>query len=359
MPGLGGCEICQRVKSAPNMRDIPIVMLTAVEEREAMVRCLGAGADDYIAKSSEFDLLRARVQAQIRRKQFADESRQIRDRLLRSELDAIEARSARELAETRAALICELETKNEELESFSYSVAHDLRAPLRSIDGFALALLEDYNDQLDDDGRHYLNYVRDAAQQMARLIDDLLALSRVTRGEFERAPVDLGAIARDVLARLAQADSGRQVDAVVADDLAAEADGRLLAILFENLLGNAWKFTAKTAQAKIEVGATGGEQRVFFVRDNGAGFDMAYAGKLFGIFQRLHAKSEFDGTGIGLATVRRVVRRHGGRIWAEGAVGRGATFFFTLDDDATADERAPPLAPHPPHNRYAEAGASS
>lgn len=333
MPGIGGREICHRVKSAANMRDIPIIILTAVEDREAMIQCLDAGADDYVAKSSDFDLLRARVLAQIRRKQFLDENRQIRDQILRAELDAVEARGARELAETRAALIRELETKNEELESFSYSVAHDLRAPLRSIDGFALALLEDYADKLDNDGRHYLNYVRDSAQQMAGLIDDLLALSRVTRGEFERAPVDLGSIACAVLSRFAQADPERQVEVVVADRMVAQADARLLAILFENLLGNAWKFTAKTSSACIEVGSCGEQPPVFFVRDNGAGFDMAYASKLFGIFQRLHTKAEFDGTGIGLATVKRVVRRHGGRIWAEGAVGCGATFFFTLEAD--------------------------
>ncbi len=196
MPGIGGRETCRRVKSSADMRDIPVVMLTAVEDREAMIQGLGAGADDYIAKSSDFDLLRARVHAQIRRKQFEDETRRIREQLLRAELEAVEARAAREMAEQRAALVAELEAKNEELEAFSYSVAHDLRAPLRSIDGFGLALLEDYADRLDDDGRQYLNYVRESAQQMSQLIDDMLALSRVTRGEFERTRFDLSRIAR-------------------------------------------------------------------------------------------------------------------------------------------------------------------
>jgi two-component system NtrC family sensor kinase len=305
--------------------------LTAVEDREAMIQGLGAGADDYIAKSSDFDVLRARVLAQIRRKQFEDENRRIREQLLHAELEALEARTARELAETRAALVKELESKNEELESFSYSVAHDLRAPLRSIDGFGQALLEDYSDVLDDEGKEYLNYVRESAQQMARLIDDLLALSRVTRGEFQPAPVDLSAIARTVAARLAHASPERQVEFVVPDGLVAGADARLLTIAFENLLGNAWKFTSKQAQARIEVGVTDDEPPAYFVRDNGAGFDMTYATKLFGVFQRLHSAAEFEGTGIGLATVQRVIRRHGGRIWAEGAVGRGAAFFFTLD----------------------------
>ncbi len=333
MPGIGGRETCRRVKNAPGIRDIPIVMLTAVEDRDAMIQGLGAGADDYIAKSSDFDLLRARVLAQIRRKQFEDETRRIREQLLRAELEAVEARAAREMAEERAKLVAELEAKNEELEAFSYSVAHDLRAPLRSIDGFGLALLEDYADKLDDDGKQYLAYVRESAQQMSQLIDDMLALSQVTRGEFERAPVDVTRIARSVGAELTRAVPDRQVDFVVADGLVGEGDARLLTIALENLLGNAWKYTGGRERARIEVGATDGEPRAFFVRDNGAGFDMAYADKLFGMFQRLHAKSEFEGTGIGLATVHRVIRRHGGRIWADAAVGRGATFFFTLDSD--------------------------
>jgi len=333
MPGIGGRETCRRVKNAPGIRDIPVVMLTAIEDREAMIQGLGAGADDYIAKSSDFDLVRARVLAQIRRKQFEDETRRIREQLLRAELEAVEARAAREMAEERAKLVAELEAKNEELEAFSYSVAHDLRAPLRSIDGFGLALLEDYADKLDDDGKQYLAYVRDSAQHMSQLIDDMLALSQVTRGEFERAAVDLSAIARTVGAQLARAAPDRQVEFIVADGLIAEGDARLMTIALENLLGNAWKYTGNRERARIEVGAIAGEQATFFVRDNGAGFDMAYADKLFRMFQRLHAESEFEGTGIGLATVRRVVRRHGGRIWAEAAVGRGATFFFTLDDE--------------------------
>ena len=334
MPGIGGRETCRRVKSAAGMRDIPVVMLTAVEDRDAMIQGLGAGADDYIAKSSDFDLLRARVLAQIRRKQFEDETRRIREQLLRAELEAVEARAARDMAQERAKLVAELEAKNEELESFSYSVAHDLRAPLRSIDGFGLALLEDYADKLDDDGKQYLAYVRESAQQMSQLIDDMLALSQVTRGEFEPGPVDLTRIARSVGAELHRVAPDRNVDFVVADGLGAQGDARLMTIALENLLGNAWKYTGGRACARIEVGTTGGEPPIFFIRDNGAGFDMAYADKLFGMFQRLHAKSEFEGTGIGLATVQRVVRRHGGRIWAEAAVGRGAAFFFTLDGAA-------------------------
>lgn len=348
MPGIGGRETCRLVKCAPGMRDIPVVMLTAVEDREAMIQGLGAGADDYIAKSSDFDLLRARVLAQIRRKQFEDETRRIREQLLRAELEAVEARAAREMAEERAKLVAELEAKNEELESFSYSVAHDLRAPLRSIDGFGLALLEDYADKLDEDGKRYLAYVRESAQQMSQLIDDMLALSQVTRGGFERAPVDLSRIARSIGAELARTAPHRRVEFVVADGLIGEGDARLLTIALENLLGNAWKYSGQRERARIEVGAIDSEPRTFFVRDNGAGFDMAYADKLFGMFQRLHANSEFEGTGIGLATVQRVIRRHGGKIWAEAAVDRGATFFFTLGSDLRCTGPTPrkPAAAH-------------
>ncbi len=340
MPGIGGEETCRRVKAVPAMRDIPIVMLTALEDRDAMIRGLGAGADDYIAKSSDFEVLRARVLAQIRRKQSQDENRRIREQLLRKELEAAEARAGQEMAEARAALAEELEWKNKELEAFSYSVAHDLRAPLRSIDGFGQALLEDYADKLDDEGKQYLRHVRESAQQMGGLIDDLLSLSRVTRSEFQREPVDVTAIARGVAARLQQQHADHPVELVVADGLVAAGDARLLTVALENLLGNAWKFTGKCTGARVEVGFSNDRGRgTYFVRDNGAGFDMAYASKLFGVFQRLHSTSEFEGTGIGLATVQRVVRRHGGRIWAEGTVGSGATFFFTLDGGLSLDRK--------------------
>jgi two-component system, NtrC family, sensor kinase len=344
MPGIGGQETCRRLKNVAVTRDIPVVMLTAVDDRDAMIQGFGAGADDYIAKSSDFEVLRARVLAQIRRKQFEDENRLIREQLLRAELEAMEARTAREIAESRASLVEQLESKNEELESFSYSVAHDLRAPLRSIDGFGMILLEDYADKLDDEGKQYLGYVRESAQQMARLIDDLLALSRVARSEFRRAPTDLSAIVRSVAARLAQSSADRVVELIVPDRLLADGDDGLLTIAFENLLGNAWKFTRLCARARIEVGVCD-DGRTYFVRDNGAGFDMAYAAKLFGMFQRLHSVNEFEGTGIGLATVRRIVRRHGGRIWAEGAIGRGATFFFTLGGGMGSEVASPLLAP--------------
>jgi two-component system, NtrC family, sensor kinase len=331
MPGLSGQDTCRRIKAAPVVRDVPVIMLTALEDRAAMIDGLGAGADDYIAKASEFEVLRARVRAQIRRKQFEDENRRIREELLRSELEAAEARAARELAETRAALAAELERKNRDLEAFSYSVSHDLRAPLRSIDGFSQAILEDCGDQLDATARDYLLKVRTSAHQMAQLIEGLLDLSRFSRVELRRGPVDLSETARGIADELRRRDPTRQADFVIPDGLAVDADGRLLRVLLDNLLGNAWKFTARTPEARIDVGVIERDETpTYFVRDNGAGFNMEYAARLFAPFQRLHAESDFPGTGIGLATVFRIVDRHGGIVWAEGEIGRGATVFFTL-----------------------------
>ena len=220
-----------------------------------------------------------------------------------------------------------------ELESFSYSVAHDLRAPLRSINGFSQALLEDYVEKLDTTGKKYLNFICDASQHMARLIDGLLGLARVARSVMRCEEVDLSDLARAAITRLRASQPARSVGVVIQDGLVGNGDDRLLAIVLDNLLGNAWKFTAKRDDARIEFGASAnGGQPVYFVRDNGAGFDMALACNLFGVFQRLHSNAEFEGTGIGLATVERIIVRHGGRIWAEGNVQRGATFYFTLDE---------------------------
>jgi two-component system, NtrC family, sensor kinase len=336
MPGIGGQETCRRIKAAPVVRDIPLIMLTARGDREAMLEGLGAGADDYIAKSAETDVLKARVRAQIRRKQFEDENRRVREELLRSELDATTARAAHQLAETRRVLVEELELKNQELEAFSYSVSHDLRAPLRSIDGFSEALLEDYGDLLDDRGRDYLRRVRAASQRMAELIDDLLLLSRVTRADLHREPLELAALARQVFAELVRSAPERNVELTIADDMPANGDPRLLRVVLENLLGNAWKFTSERPLAHIVLGRSqlAGEP-TYYVRDDGAGFDMTYAARLFRPFQRLHPESRFPGTGIGLATISRIVTRHGGRVWAEGTPGEGAVFWFTLPERPT------------------------
>jgi signal transduction histidine kinase len=221
---------------------------------------------------------------------------------------------------------------NRELEAFSYSVSHDLRAPLRAIDGFSLALLNNYQNLLDERGGDYLRRVRSATQRMAQLIDDLLKLSRLTRGGMNIAPVDLSGMAREVAAELQKANPGRRVSFRIAAGLTAECDGHLLKVVFDNLLGNAWKFTGQKDEATIEFAATEVDgETAYFVRDDGAGFDMAYSDKLFATFQRLHLEKEFPGTGIGLSLVQRIIRRHGGNVWAEGEVGRGATFYFTLN----------------------------
>jgi light-regulated signal transduction histidine kinase (bacteriophytochrome) len=231
------------------------------------------------------------------------------------------------------------EEANRELESFSYSVAHDLRAPLRSIDGFSQALLEECAGQLNADGQRYLQYVRESAQRMSQLIDDLLGLSRVSRGELNRSRVDLSLIARNVVERLRAREPSRRVEFVASPDVFARCDARLMAAALENLLGNAWKFTGNRPVAHIEFGVEHARRpAVYFVKDDGAGFDMAYAARLFGVFQRLHSTEEFEGTGVGLATVQRIIRRHGGRVWAEGIVDGGATFYFTLEESAAVQE---------------------
>jgi len=225
----------------------------------------------------------------------------------------------------------DLQAVNKELEAFSYSASHDLRAPLRAIDGFSQALLEDYAGKLDEEGQGYLQRLRAASQRMAQLIDDLLNLSRVTRAEMSRDDVNLTALAQEVAEELRKAEPGRQADVIIAPGLRASGDERLLRVVLANLLGNAWKFTNKRPRARIEFGITEQEGKsAYFVRDDGVGFDMAYVRKLFGAFQRLHSTSEFKGTGIGLATVQRIIHRHGGQVWAEGAVEQGATFYFAL-----------------------------
>jgi PAS domain S-box-containing protein len=443
MPGLSGQETCRRIKQTPAWRETPLVILTAHDDRAAMIDGINAGADDYIAKSADFEVLKARLRAQLRRKHFEDENRSIRDQLVRKEAelrfqrlihsniigvvfgdlhgrlidanaaflsmlgysrdeletgmltanvltpaewaqrDAIAMEEVRgagsatpyekeffrkngtilpvvlglvllEGADTIVGFVLDrteqkfaeqemrkyaaaLEGANRELESFSYSVAHDLRAPLRSVEGFSAALFEEYNDALDADGQQYLRHIREAASHMSELIEDLLMLSRVTSGDLRREPADLSGVARGAVVRLRRAQPERKVTVTVQDGLLADADARLLGAVFDNLIGNSWKFTSKRDDARIEVGSVwDGAGLMYFVRDNGAGFDMAFAHKLFGVFQRLHMATEFEGTGVGLATVQRIIHRHGGRVWAEGAVGEGATFYFTLNDTRNA-----------------------
>jgi PAS domain S-box-containing protein len=251
----------------------------------------------------------------------------IRDVTQRKRMEA-DVQKLNEDLQQRAA---QLEAANKELEAFSYSVSHDLRAPLRSIDGFSHVVLEDYGEQLPADARGYLERVRAAAQRMAVLIDDLLNLSRVTRTALQPKFINLSKMAEEILQNLQENQPERQVTVSLTPDLMVEADPHLMHIVLENLLNNAWKFTSKKEQPVIEFGQKNHvRERTFYVRDNGVGFDMAYADKLFGVFQRLHSVSEYPGTGVGLATVHRIISIHGGRIWADSAEGKGTTFFFTL-----------------------------
>jgi PAS domain S-box-containing protein len=236
----------------------------------------------------------------------------------------------------------QLEASNKELESFAYSVSHDLRAPLRAISGFSGILLDEHRDDLNEDGRSYLERIQTAIQRMNQLVDDMLDLSRINRSEMQVTGVNVSGLVRETIAELQQQDPARTVSVRISDDCVAQGDSQLLRIALQNLLDNAWKFTSTTTNAQIEFDCTtelSGEL-VYYIRDNGVGIDMTYSDKLFGVFQRLHAAHEFPGTGIGLATVQRVINRHGGRIWVESVVGQGATFFFTLQPGLSDEAKA-------------------
>jgi PAS domain S-box-containing protein len=256
------------------------------------------------------------------------------DREIRTLNDSLERRVTQRTGEAAEANQ-KLESANRELEAFAYSVSHDLRAPLRSVDSFSQIILDEYSDKLDEDGARYLRRIRAGAQHMGQLISDLLNLSRVSRGLLTLEPVDLSAMASTIVNELRDQEPQRTVDVQIAPDIGANCDTRLVRVVMNNLIGNAWKFTGKREKACLEFGASSEEGVVvYFVRDNGAGFDMAYVSQLFTPFQRLHQTSEFAGTGIGLATVQRIVQRHGGRIWVDSAVERGATFYFTLSAES-------------------------
>jgi signal transduction histidine kinase len=326
MPGMDGFEAASLIRQRDRSRHTPIIFLTAGDASQALAgRGYELGAVDYLVKPVAPDFVRSKVMVFVELARKTD--------LLRRQAQMLQAneQAARELADVRAELVQDLERKNRELESFSYAVSHDLRAPLRRIDSFARAIQETQGDRLDATGTRYLDRVREASQQMSQLIDDVLYLSRVTRAELRQQEVNLSDLVELVAGRLREAEPDRAVTIKVRPGVTAAGDGQLLRIALENLLENCWKFTRKQAAALIEFGVTGsGVEPVYFFRDNGVGFDMAYADRLFGPFQRLHLATEFPGTGIGLATVQRIIHRHGGRIWAEGAVGQGATFHFTL-----------------------------
>jgi signal transduction histidine kinase len=291
----------------------PLHASLAYTTKEAQLRRLLTGYGFILALCALAIYMASRIASERRRAED--------DRRMKSELEQRVAERTHQL-----------DAANKELEAFSYAVSHDLRAPLRSIDGFSQALIEDCADRLDEQGHQYLQRIRNATQRMGTLIDDLLMLSRVTRTEMRRELTDLTQTTRSVITGLEIVEPGRKVECQVQERMVADSDPRLIRIVLENLLGNAWKFTQRTNPARIQVGSTTDDAGtpVYFVRDNGVGFDMTYADKLFGAFQRLHAASDFPGTGIGLATVQRIIHRHGGHVWAEGETGKGASFHFTL-----------------------------
>jgi len=307
MPNLDGFGLLRALRADPRTRMLPVILLSARAGDEAAVEGLDAGADDYLVKPFSARELLARVRTHLG-------MRQLREAW------------ARQLEQVNEDLVL----ANRELEAFSASISHDLRAPVRAIQGFLGIVLSGHGDTLEETALHRLKLALSAAQRMNTLIDDLLRLARVGRASLEIERVDLSAIAARVLGECRVQDPNRVVQARIAPELIVQGDPRLLEIALENLLRNAWKFTALREEAEVELGEQPGEERIFFVRDNGTGFDMRYAAKLFQPFQRLHSEAQFEGTGIGLATVQRIIERHHGRIWAEASEGRGATFFFTL-----------------------------
>jgi PAS domain S-box-containing protein len=340
------------MESAPDAlvimeEDGSIVLVNAMTEK-----LFGYSREELVGKSADM-LLPERHRGKRVLREKSEEDEELRGR--RKNGNEIPIEIARGPVETEDGLLvssairdvterkrieAQLQVSNQELEAFSYSVAHDLRSPLRGINGFSRALLEDWGDKLDEDARQQLDRICAAAGRMGSLIDALLSLARVTRAQITRKELDMSQIADGVVQQLRVGQTERAVDVVIQPGVRAYGDPALVAAVLENLLGNAWKFTANKSPARIEFGAErSGATTAFFVRDDGAGFDMAYAEKLFAPFQRLHTVREFAGTGIGLATVSRIVRRHGGRIWAEGAVNAGATFRFTLGDATSPDSK--------------------
>ena len=333
MPGIGGIETCSRIKGAPLIGDVPVIMLTMLDGGDSVIEGLTAGADDYIAKSAGFDVINARIRSQVRRKRTEDNRRRARERLLHGERRAAAAQAAREIAEARAELAeqlertgAELAAAHRELEALSHSVSYGLRAPLRGITGFARALEEDLAGSLGEEHVDQLHRIQASASRMGELIDSLLDLVRIDDVSLQAHRVDVGALVASLVEALASED--RSVAVRVAPGLTLHGDPQLVRLLFSSLLSNAWKFTSRNPDASIEIGSR--EDRTYFVRDNGIGFDEINADRLFLPFQRVHSTAEFAGIGVGLAIARRIVERHGGRIWAESTVGAGATFYFTL-----------------------------
>jgi len=316
MPMMDGFETAQLIRQRPRSDLTPIIFVTALDQAETdMGRGYDLGAVDFVFAPVVPAILRAKVAVFVELYRAQQELRRYR-----SQLEV--------LVEERTTALTSI---NRELEAFSYSVSNDLRAPLLAFDGMSKALLEEYGTKLDKKAKDYLQRMRRSSQRMTSVFDGLQSLFRLTSGEIHREPIDITGMVKEVIREIRAEVPSRKVKVEIAEGMAASGDKRLARILLANLLNNAWKFTGSEKEPRIEVGTEtiDGESRVY-VRDNGVGFDMIYAHRLFGAFQRLHSQSDFEGAGIGLATARRIINRHGGRIWAEGAVGEGATFYFVL-----------------------------
>lgn len=340
MPNMDGYRLCKKVRETPKLNGIPFVVYTSTyvssSDEDLALRC---GADRFLRKPAPGSEILKTIQELTASGGDGESTRSFppppsEESVLKqySELLVRKLEEINEELEGRVeARTSELKRVNQELEAFSYSVSHDLRAPLRSIDGFTRAILERHSQKLDDEGKADFERVCHAAQKMSGLIDAMLDLSGITSHEIKLEKIDISREAETILQELRKEDSGRVVQVVVEPGLIVSGDSQLLSSALVNLLGNAWKFTGKKKGARIEVGVVEKDgETAYFVKDNGAGFDMRFAEKLFGPFQRLHSQDEFSGTGVGLATVQRILHRHGGRIWAQSELGKGATFYFTL-----------------------------
>jgi two-component system sensor histidine kinase/response regulator len=326
MPTMDGFETARLIRERDRTRHVPIIFLTAGQGLESQVfRGYALGAVDYLLKPIEPEILRSKVSV------FVDLAR--KTRLIEEQAAKLLGREqeARRLLDELAQRNRDLEASNRELESFSHTVSHDLRAPLRGLDGFSRALLEDHASALQGEGQVYVTRIRDSALHMAQLVEGLVVLSTLTRHELIMQDVDLTELAQLIMRNLHASAPERAAEVRIAPRLQARGDPRLLRIVLENLLGNAWKFTSKREVARVELGVGAHEgHEAFFIRDNGAGFDMAHAHRLYTAFQRLHSARDFEGTGIGLASVHRILRRHGGRIWSQSRPGEGTTFHFVV-----------------------------
>ncbi len=320
MPIMDGIQMAREIRGIDSTASI--IVISACSETDYLLEAIKMGISRYVLKPIDHKMLFEAINDCIARITHERQSK-AQNELIRRMNDELEQRVLERTAE--------LEASNRELEAFCYSVAHDLSTPLRGINGFSNILLEEYSDKLDEDGKSYLVRMGAATVRMGQLINDLLELSRVTRRELHRERVDLSRLAHGIVEGLREREPARRTEFIVAENLEDEGDPILIRLALENLLGNAWKYTSKEPSPRIEFGSKicNGEM-VYFVRDNGIGFDMAYVNKLFIPFQRLHGIDEFDGTGVGLASVQRIISRHGGKIWAEGELKKGATFYFTV-----------------------------